>query len=309
MNEKKADRVDVMHRRKFLGTMASAAGITSLSMATTLNGFPVASTNAPLTVKQIIDRIIDKIPGAPFQQTVDTLKAGAMDQTVTGIVTSMFPTVAVIKKCVALKANFIIVHEPSFYNHLDETQWLENDKVYQYKAALLKKHGIAVWRFHDYIHTHRPDGVRMGVLTQLGWEKYHNPESAVVTIAPVSLGELVRHVKRSLGINDVNVIGEAKQTCRSVAIMPGAAGGRSQIQVIGKEQPDVMMVGEINEWETAEYVRDARAMGQNVSLIVLGHAVSEEPGLAWLVDWLTPMADGIAITHVPTGDPYNAALT
>lgn len=297
-----------MHRRQFMGKLVAALGTTTLVVGT-IPAYPqeVAKGSA-LTVQQIIDLILKKIPGAPFPQTVDTLKTGRHDQQVKGIVTTMFATIDVIKKCAALDANFIIAHEPTFYNHLDETGWLAEDKVYRYKADLLEKHGIAVWRFHDYIHAHRPDGVRMGVLTRLGWEKYYVEGSPVATIPETTLENLVKHVKSSLGITQAKVVGDASQICRRIAIMPGASGGRSHLAVLNRERPDAFLCGEVNEWETTEYIRDARSMGESVSLVVLGHALSEEPGMEWLVPWLQPMVEGIKVTHIGSGDPYSAVL-
>ena len=297
-----------MHRRQFISTLAAALGTTTLAMGTMPAYAQVAAKGADLTVQQIIDLILAKIPGAPFQQTVDTLKAGSQDQQVKGIVTTMFATVDVIKKSAALNANFIIAHEPTFYNHLDETGFLAEDKVYRYKADLLKKHGIAVWRFHDYIHAHRPDGVRMGVLTKLGWEKYYVAESPVVTIPEMTLENLVAHAKSALGITQASVVGDASQVCKRIAIMPGASGGRSHLAVLNRERPDAFLCGEVNEWETTEYIRDARSMGESVSLVVLGHVLSEEPGMEWLVPWLQPMVKGINVTHIASGDPYSAVL-
>ena len=43
--------------------------------------------------------------------------------------------------------------------------------------------------------------------------------------------------------------------------MPGAASGQTQVSFIEKEKPDIMVVGELREWETAEYIRDARLLG------------------------------------------------
>src|SRR5205085_3689747 len=103
--------------------------------------------------------------------TVDTIKAGNIDQQVSGIVTTMFATVDVIRQTAAIGANFIIAHEPTYYNHLDESKGLEQDPVYLQKLELLNKHQIVVWRFHDYLHSLQPDGVFMGVLEALGWEK------------------------------------------------------------------------------------------------------------------------------------------
>jgi len=66
----------------------------------------------------------------------------------------------------------------------------------------------------------------------------------------------------------------------------------------------MLLAGEINEWDVNEYARDATAMGAGKALIVLGHADSEEPGMAHLVDWLAPKLPGVAITHVPAGNPF-----
>ena len=94
----------------------------------------LAASQNELTVQQLIDLILKEIPGT-VPNTVDTIKTGNPNQKITGVVTSMFPTIEVIRKTIEQKANFLIVHEPSFYNHNDETGWLEKDEVYQYKKA------------------------------------------------------------------------------------------------------------------------------------------------------------------------------
>ncbi|HTF19469.1 MAG TPA: Nif3-like dinuclear metal center hexameric protein, partial [Chryseolinea sp.] len=290
-------------RRKFLTTLTSTVGM-ALVPSLIFGGNEPASAPG-MSVQQVIDLILKEIPGAPFQQTVDTLKSGTGEQVVTGIVTTMFSTVEVIRKTAAVGSNFIIAHEPTFYGHTDETAWLETDSVYQYKRELLNKHKIAVWRFHDYWHTHRPDGVLMGVLTKMGWEKLYNAANPpMINHAGITLGDLVTHSRKSLGIRQVRYIGDPAQTCKRIALIPGAAGGRAQMQLLMKEKPDVLIVGEVHEWETAEYVRDAQATGSRMSLIVLGHAESEEPGMEWLVGWLSTRLKDIKVTHIASGNPF-----
>lgn len=295
-----------LKRRDFLNTIITAAGGSALLM------IPAAGmakefwkAESELTVQQIIDLILKSIPNAPFEKTVDTIKSGDPNQKVTGIVTTMFATDEVIEKAAKLGANFIIAHEPTFYNHTDESAWLENDEVYKYKLDLLNKHKIAVWRFHDYIHAHKPDGVLIGVLTKMGWKKYYNAENPkLVTLPSASLETIIQLVKTKLEIPHVKVIGDKKQVCRKVLLLPGAAGGKAQIEAIQNEKPDLLICGELNEWETSEYIRDMRYMGMKTSLIVLGHIVSEEPGLEWLVKWLQPQIPGISITHIPSRDAF-----
>jgi putative NIF3 family GTP cyclohydrolase 1 type 2 len=296
-------------RREFLSKVGLTLGVTSiLPNAAISQNTELQRRGAAMTIQQVIDLILTTIPGAPFNETVDTIKSGDGQQPVKGIVTTMFATVEVIKKAAALGANFIIAHEPTFYNHRDETAWLQNDQVFRFKNDLLKQHGIVVWRFHDYWHTHRPDGVQMGVLTKLGWQNLFNAENPrMIVIPPTSLGDLISHAKKSLGIRQVRFIGDVKQSCKRIALSPGAAGGRSQIQLLQKETPDVLIVGELSEWETAEYIRDAQSMKLPMSLIVLGHAESEEPGMEWLVSWLQPKVAGTKVSHVPSHYPFKEA--
>jgi putative NIF3 family GTP cyclohydrolase 1 type 2 len=288
-------------RRAFMSTVTKVAG-SAIVLSQTAQAQANGGGDNGWTVGQVMDLFIKEVPGSPLAQTVDTLKAGNRDMKVTGIVTTMFATVDVIRKAIALNANFIIAHEPTFYNHLDDTAWLAADPVYQFKAELLAKNSIAVWRNHDYIHRLTTDGVRAGVVKQLGWEKYQGSNPSVFQLPSTTLRALIGDVKRKLGIPTVRYVGDLADSCAKVLLMPGAAGGRNQIGAIAREKPDVVLCGEVAEWETAEYTRDARSKGEKISLVVLGHVASEEPGSRFLADWLTEKVAGIKTTHVPAGN-------
>ncbi|MBD0254935.1 MAG: Nif3-like dinuclear metal center hexameric protein, partial [Cytophagales bacterium] len=165
-------------RRQFCTSVTKLAG-TSLVLA--LPGVSVAggvrAPKATYTVQQVIDLILKEVPGAPFPSTVDQLRSGRMEQEITGIVTTTFPTLEVIEKTARAGANFIVAHETPFYNNADETDWLQGDDAYRYKVDLLNQHKIAVWRFHDYWHAHKPDGIIMGTLTKLGWADHFDPDN------------------------------------------------------------------------------------------------------------------------------------
>jgi len=290
-------------RREFITTVAKAAGAAILiNVPFAGNTSEAAASTKNLTVGEIMDAFIGEVSGAPFANTVDTLKSGSRDIEVTGIVTSMFATLEVINKAIATKANFIVAHEPTYYNHLDETNWLENDDVFRYKSELLKLHSIAIWRNHDYIHRHQPDGVMSDVVGRLGWSSNYNSSNGIAQVSPMSLKNLIGHAKSKLGIDMLRYIGDPSQSCSKILVMPGAAGGRRQILSMSKEKPDVLLCGEIAEWETAEYVRDARTKGEKLALIVLGHIASEEPGSAYMARWLQNKFPDIKVTHVPAGN-------
>lgn len=288
-------------RRKFIQTTALGAGaMLAMPALSKANGFIEPES---YTVKQIMDKFIAEVGIGNIPNTVDTLKAGSPDTVVTGIVTTMFATIDVIRKTIAHGANFIIAHEPTFYNHADNTTWLKDDDVYQYKADLLKQHNIAVWRNHDYIHSLKPDGVMMGVLKLLEWDQYADKDLPnLLTVQSTPLRDLVHQAKVKLNIEEVRYIGDLTETCRRVLFMEGAAGGQRQIEAIMKYKPNALFVGELSEWETAEYVRDARAKGDNLSLIVLGHIASEEPGSEFMLEWLKKNVPGVKVNHISSGN-------
>lgn len=288
-------------RKKFLQSASIISS--SILLAKPFKAFAFEEKKQGITVGQVMDFFIKEVPGAPFTSTVDTLKSGNRETPVTGIVTTMFATIDVIKKAVALKANFIIAHEPTFYNHQDQTQWLEDDEVYKFKSALLNENKIAVWRNHDYVHSLQVDGVRKQVAEQLGWEKFGKPGQPVYNLSPApTLKDLIESSKKKFGVPAVRYIGDLSQSCGKVLLMPGAAGGMSQIRAIRNHKPDVLICGEVSEWETAEYVRDARAKGDKLALIVIGHVASEEPGSVFMEKWLKQRLPQLKTTHLPAGN-------
>jgi putative NIF3 family GTP cyclohydrolase 1 type 2 len=292
-------------RRTFLTTtILSAGGLSFLGLQTAFSKSESVSIRKQWTVEQIIAVIIKEGDLTPLADTVDTLKSGKADQLVTGIVTTMFPTISVIREAAKRKANFIIAHEPTFYNHKDDTTQVENNRVVEGKQQLLEKYQMVIWRFHDYAHAMKPDAISYGVAKKANWLPYYKAGQIMLTIPALQLRQLVLHLKSSLDIKQVRIIGNPEQTCQHIALLPGAWGGQRQVSIAEAQKPDVLIVGEVSEWETAEYIRDARLLGEKISLIILGHALSEEPGMEWLAAWLQPKLADVKVSHIASQDPF-----
>lgn len=259
-----------------------------------------------LTIQQAIDTIISSIPGAPFPDTVDTVKVGDASQEITGIVVSFLATCDVIEQAAELGANFIITHEPTFYNHLDETDWLSNHRLYAAKRELIEEHHIVIWRFHDYLHSLPPDRTFMGLVQELGWEANGPAEHPFVCfIQPMTLLELGQSVKEKLGAKSVRVVGDLTMQCERVALLPGFPPATWQMESLGTANVDVLITGEIHEWETSEYVRDTTHFGLKKGLIVIGHLTSEEPGMRLIIPWLEERLPDVPIRFVSSGSPFH----
>ncbi len=259
-----------------------------------------------LTVQAVIDTILAAVPGAPFPDTVDLLHGGDPAQAVTGIVTTFLATCELLQQAVDQGANLVITHESPYYQHRQLPDWLANDPVYLAKRQFIADHGLAIWRFHDAWHRHQPDGILTGVARALGWSGYADPASPTrFNLPPLPFADLADQVRVALGDSRARVIGRPDMPCRKVALLVGFPGSDRQIAAL-QGDIDVLITGESHEWETPEYLRDAVYQGLSKALIVTGHQVSEEAGMAYLVDWLRSRFPALRIMHLPSGDPFAA---
>ncbi|HOK05112.1 MAG TPA: Nif3-like dinuclear metal center hexameric protein [Victivallales bacterium] len=260
------------------------------------------------TVKDIINTIIDSIPNGIRQNTVDTLKCGNPDMIVSGIASTFTATVEVIKQAEILGDNLIITHEPTFFDHYDEVEkWLENDSIVEKKKKLLIQKNIAVWRFHDNWHRNIPDGILTGIVKKLNWQNYQSLNDPRIFIRKEQyLRDLIEELKTVFRMKTIRVIGNPDNKIKKIALILGAYGGQYQIKFISEHpEIDAVVCGETVEWQTCEYIRDSASLGRKISLIILGHALSEQEGMNYLVEWLKPKFAGLPIHYIEVPDLFS----
>jgi putative NIF3 family GTP cyclohydrolase 1 type 2 len=297
---KKTSRRDFITR---LSAAACAGGLMSASGL--LKGESMDSTETAVTCRDVIGAIVKASSGNLPEGTVDTVKAGDPSRKVTGITTTFLATCEVIRKSADRNNNLIITHEPVFYNHLDRTDWLQGDPVYGFKKKMLDDTGAVVWRCHDTIHSMKPDGITLGMRKKLGWEAYADPRNPELYHLPeTTLAGLAGSLKSAFSLAHVRSIGDPAMPVRTVGYLAGAPGGTAQIEFLENANPDAVVCGEIHEWETSEYVRDARYSGKMTGLILIGHVSSEEAGMAWLAEWLKSRFPGLRVDYIPAGNPF-----
>ena len=254
------------------------------------------------TASAVIESII-KNTGAPtLPKTVDVIKEGDPMTPVKGIVTTMFATMEVMKKAVELNCNLIIAHEPLYYNHLDETKQFQNDPVFLEKQRYIKDNGLVIWRFHDYIHMMKPDGISMGMIEKLGWNSYRTNGSLDKFRLPrTTLNDLLKELKQKFPGNAFQVIGKGDLMVSDIAFDCGAPGSMAHIRDLQDKNIDVVIAGESPQWETYEYARDAVSQGREKAVIFIGHINSEEAGMDYCASWLKGFIKDIPVKFVESG--------
>lgn len=283
----------------------------SLMLVVVLSATTVGGTQEKqITARDVVAEIQKQVGVDWKKETVDTFKAGNPDATVKGIAITMMATMDVLERASAKGLNFVITHEPTFYAHLDTPDGLpENDPVWAEKRAFIQKHGMVVWRFHDHWHERKPDGIEVGMVRALEWEKYQRPDNEHLFVMPeTTVKNLAEQVAKKLGSPVVRYVGNPEMKVTKVALSPGSAGFKSETHWLERDDVEVLLVGETREWETVEYVDDAVTEGERKALIVVGHIPSEQAGMEECTRWLKGFVKGVPVEFVPAKQPFSAVV-
>jgi putative NIF3 family GTP cyclohydrolase 1 type 2 len=259
-----------------------------------------------MTAREVVE-LIHKNVGVPWNErsTRDRFKVGEPETEVMGIATTMMTTFDMIRRAHQAGLNFIVTHEDTFWNDPDDTADLVNLPLYKKKLDYCTVNKIAVWRFHDHLHARKPDMTIAASLRSIGVE---GGEDAVMrggrvyTIPPTTLGEFASQIKRRTGVRAMRCVGDPNAKISRVLLGPGYAYPRMTADA------DVVIGGEAQEtdgiFDNTEYVMDAASLGIPKGQIILGHVVSEEPGMEDCARWLETFITGVPIRFIPAGEPY-----
>jgi putative NIF3 family GTP cyclohydrolase 1 type 2 len=260
-----------------------------------------------MTAREIVARIRQTLAAdgiAWREQTVDTFKAGSPDEQVRGIATTGMATFDVLRRAAAAGRNLVITHEPTFYNHLDQTAHLEADSVFSAKMRFVREHGMVVFRFHDHAHMLRPDPLVVGSARAIGLTPYAQPDNPRAYVVPATpLRQLAADIRRRLGGRAIRVMGDPEMVVRRIALGPGSGVPA----LVAPDGVDLSIGGETSEsGGNAEYVLDAAALDQPRGMILLGHMLSEDFGMQEVGDWLRGFLAEVPIDWMPAGEPFGA---
>ncbi|HEX6069355.1 MAG TPA: Nif3-like dinuclear metal center hexameric protein [Longimicrobiaceae bacterium] len=279
---------------------------------------------AAVTAAEILERIRRNVGVDWRSETVDGVKAGDGSTVVTGVVTTAMATLEVLRKASAAGANLVVTSEPTFYGRADARTPAPRrgpgqgaagaaplaasppppDPVYEAKNAFIDGQGLVVIRFNDHWRARRPDPFVQGLADSMGWNGREVAASqASYDVPELRLDELVRELKGKLGARGgIRVVGDPRNRVRRVALLPGSTPITASLAAL--PGADVIVAGEVREWESVEYARDVVFSGQPKGLVLLGRVVSEDPGMARCARWLESLVPEVPVRHIAAGDPY-----
>ncbi len=257
-----------------------------------------------MKIKELINELkgfIDK-PFAPGT-TCDTIKTGSDENEITKVAVSMFATPEVIKAAHEYGANFLIVHEPVFYNHSDTS--MPYPICYE-KIELINNCGLTIFRFHDHPHTMMPDMICEGQLKFSGLcgtfmkGKYYAVNRFILD-EPMTTLELARTLEKNLGVKHLRIAGCRDNLVKTVSCCFGTPGHLEDEFA----ECDTVLTGEICEWTVGEYVRDYMQLKNDKSMIVMGHINSEKFGMKLLSEMIDDNHPELLTKYFDCGDLYS----
>jgi len=258
-----------------------------------------------MTAREVVD-LVKQNAGAPWNERSyrDTFKLGDPDTAVKGIAATMMTTFGMIKRAHEAGLNMVISHEDAFWNDRDDTKDLTDNPLYKLKTDYVLKNGMVLWRDHDHMHSMKPDFTVVGSLRSVGVKGAENAVMAprIYTIPETTFGEFAAQVKRLTGSRAFRCVGDPNVRVSKILLGPGYATPRMTLEA------DVVIGGEQQEadgaFDNVEYVMDAASLGMAKGVIMLGHVVSEEPGMEDYANWLRTFIHDIPIKFVPAGEPF-----
>jgi putative NIF3 family GTP cyclohydrolase 1 type 2 len=259
-----------------------------------------------LAAGDVVGRMKNNLTCSWARETVDTYKSGGPETEVTGIACTFMATVDVLKKAAESGCNMVITHEPTYYNHLDNTDQLEGDPVYEAKKAFIEEYNMVVFRFHDHWHRTTPDGIYVGMIDKLQWKTYLiEGKRNIFDLQGKTVQEISEHMKKVFPDAILRVIGDPGLEVHKAAFSAGAPGSQAHIRHLQKEDINLVVIGEAPEWESLAYVRDASQAGFPKAMIILGHTVSEEAGMEYCARWMNTFIEEVPVRFIAAGDPFH----
>jgi putative NIF3 family GTP cyclohydrolase 1 type 2 len=294
-------------RRRFVEITGAAAAST-----VTLRG-----ADAP-SAQEFVASVAAALGGEPLADSIDGFKAGDPGIAVKGVATTAMATMAVLRQAANAGTNLIFSYEPTFFGRQDGPSpppppegrpagfrgLGEDDPVYRAKKAFIEENGLVVYRLRDQWQARKGPEMTAGLADALGWSAYRvQADDALYEIPAASAEQVVALLRDKLNIRGgLRAVGDRTAQVRRVLLYPGFTAPATMWARYG--EADLLITGEVREWENTFYAADLFTVGEKRGLVTLGRVVSEDPGMRRCAGWLKTIAGDLPTRWISAGDLY-----
>ena len=239
-----------------------------------------------------------------WNNTVDRFIIGDPETVVKGIAVAWQSRIAALEEAVKIGCNLFVTHEPTFYNHRDNNEAVFDEPFAAHKREFIRDSGLVIYRCHDVWDQMPKIGIvdswaeHLGLTEKLNSDRFH----AVYRSPKPTLVELARHVASAtacLKQDHVEMVGDPSTKVSKVAIGCGAITDYRAMVGLGAD----VVIGTddgMSYWGPGSW-----AIDRGLPLIVVNHAVAEEPGLKNLAKHIGQEFPDVKTVHIPQGGMYS----
>lgn len=261
-----------------------------------------------MLISEIMNKLFKWSPITERENKSDVLVYGDINKDVSNIAVCLILTPEVLRKAKASGAEFIITHEPTLPLFIEDNlskDTLNSDKVYLAKKKLLEEIDIPVYRFHDHSHFTETDKIHTGFVKKLGIKGSFDGKRLFTLDTPMSIDELEAELSKKLDLKHIRFVGKRDKSVKAFSLCAGSWGAKTIYTELNRLGVDLVICGEITEWNICEYVRDSAELGIDKALFVLGHMSSERCGMEYICDYINENIDGVTATYIECGEAFN----
>jgi hypothetical protein len=180
--------------------------------------------------------------------------------------------------------------------------------VYKAKKEFIEQNGLVVFRLRDHWQARKENDMVTGLAESLGWTKYRvKPDDVLYDIPAATAEDTVAMIRKRLNLRGgLRAVGDRKAQVRRVLLYPGVMTPATMWQRY--EETDLIVAGEVREWENTHYAADIYTVGEKRGLVTVGRVASEDPGMRVCAAWLKTLAGEIPVRWITTRDLYWRAV-
>ncbi len=282
---------------------------------------PLHSAAGP-AAQDVVKQIQESLGGNWPATGQDGFKTGNPQAEVRGIATTAQATVEVLRQAVKAGANMVITHEPTFFGSRDGVPppaapaapggrgggmmggISPDDPVLKAKREFIEKNGLVIFRLREHWVARKENDMAKGLAESLGWSSRPVAgETALFDISSATFESTVALIRKKLNLRGgLRAVGDPKARIRRVALFPGLMPPENMLKYFDKT--DLLIAGEVREWEGPNYAADWNTAGQKRCFVTLGRVASEDPGMRACAAWLKTLVKGVPVQWISSGDPY-----
>jgi putative NIF3 family GTP cyclohydrolase 1 type 2 len=178
------------------------------------------------------------------------------------------------------------------------------DPIYAGKNAFIDKNKLVIFRLTEHWNMRKPDPRAQGLAALMGWTKYKAGDDGLHYDVPaMTLDALASQLKKALGTRGgIRAIGDPATKIQKIGLLPGYTQIQASVAML--PNVDVIVAGEVQEWESATYAQDVVFAGVKKGFISIGRVVNEAPGMEVCAGWLKSIVSEVPVKFVSAGDPY-----